>query len=92
MAIVALVISIVNCLIVIATFLLNRKDKAIKDTKENHQELIEYQLNELKEDYKSMASDIKEIKKMLDNYKETFRSLVKSEMEEHIRIYHSKEN
>lgn len=88
---VALALSILSTVITVSNFVLSRKDKAIKDTKENHQELIEYQLKELKEDYKSIANDIKDIKKMLDNYKETFRTMVKDEMEEHLKVYH-KEN
>ena len=48
-------------------------------------------LKELKEDYKSIASDIKEIKKMLDSYKETFRSMIKDELDEHVKMYHQKE-
>lgn len=87
----ALALSITSTVIAISNFVLSRKDKAIKDTKENHQELIEYQLKELKDDYKSIATDIKDIKKMLDTYKETFRTMVKEEMEEHIKMYH-KEN
>jgi len=88
---IALALSILSTVITVSNFVLSRKDKAIKDTKENHQELIEYQLKELKEDYKSIANDIKDIKKMLDTYKETFRTMVKDEMEEHIKVYH-KEN
>lgn len=88
---IALALSILAGVISVATFVLNRKDKAVKDTKENHQELIEYQLKELKDDYKEMANDIKDIKKMLDTYKETFKSLIKEQMEEHIKIYHNKE-
>lgn len=85
-------ISILAVVITVANFVLSRKDKAVKDTKENHQELIEYQLKELKEDYKDIASDIKDIKKMLDTYKETFMTIVKDQMEEHIKLYHNKEN
>ena len=88
---IALALSIISTVITVSNFALSRKDKAVKDTKENHQELIEYQLKELKEDYKSIANDIKDIKKMLDTYKETFRTMVKDEMEEHIKVYH-KEN
>lgn len=88
---VALIISILGAVISVSTFALNRKDKAIKDVKENHQELIEYQLKELKEDYKDIASDIRDIKKMLDTYKETFRTMIRNEMQEHIKLYHSKE-
>ena len=87
----ALAISILSAVISVSNFVLNRKDKAVQNTKENHQELIEYQLKELKDDYKNIAADIKDIKKMLDTYKETFRSIVKNEMEEHIKIYHQKE-
>lgn len=92
---IALSISILSIVFTIINFVLNRKDKAVKDTKEaskeNHQELIEYQLKELKDDYKDIALDIKEIKKMLDNYKETFKGIVKEQIEEHVKIYHSKE-
>ena len=93
---VALAISIISIVITVINFALARKDKAVKDTKEagkeNHQELIEYQLKELKDDYKDIALDIKEIKKMLDTYKDTFKGMIKDEMEEHIKIYHNKEN
>jgi len=82
------IISVIFCVV---TFVTNRMDKAKQSTKENHQELIEYQLKELKDDYKNIASDIKDIKKMLDTYKETFRTMVRDEMEEHIKTYHSKE-
>lgn len=84
----SLVLSIISILVVVTNFILSILDRGKKNQKENHQELIEYQLKELKDDYKSIASDIKEIKKMLDNYKETFRDMVKNEMEEHIKIYH----
>ena len=85
---IALILSILGSVISISNFVLSRKDKAVKDTKENHQELIEYQIREIKEDYKNIASDIKDIKKMLDTYKETFRNMIKDEMEEHIKMYH----
>lgn len=77
--------------IALITLILNRFDKAKQSTKENHQELIEYQLKELKDDYKSIASDIKDIKKLLDNYKETFRTMIKDVMDEHVKNYHNKE-
>ena len=86
----AVALSILASVISVSNFVLARRDKALKDSKENHQELIEYQLKELKEDYKDIASDIKDIKKMLDTYKETFMAIVKDEIEEHIRLYHNK--
>lgn len=85
-------ISVGAVIISLLTLVLNRIDKAKSATKENHQELIEYQLKELKEDYKNIASDIKDIKKMLDTYKDTFRNIVRSEIEEHVKMYHTKEN
>ena len=88
---IALSISIISVVITIVNFALNRKDKAVKDTKENHQELIEYQLKELKEDYRDIANDIKDIKKMLDTYKETFNVMIKEQLEDHVKIYHNKE-
>lgn len=84
-------ISIGAVLIALITLILNRVDKAKQSSKENHQELIEYQLKELKDDYKDIASDVKEIKKMLLGSKDTFRDIVRKEMDEHIHIYHSKE-
>ena len=87
----AIVISIISVVIAVVNFALSRKDKAVKDTREDHRELIEYQVKELKEDLKNIASDVKDVKKMLDSYKETFRSLIKDSMEEHIKLYHTKE-
>lgn len=88
---IALAITIINCVLGVCTFAINRKKDAVAETKQNHQELIEYQLKELKDDYKDIASDIKEIKKMLDRYKETFITIVKDYMEEHVKIYHKGE-
>lgn len=85
---IALALSILSGVISVSNFALARKDKAVKDTKENHQELIEYRLKELKDDYKEMLGDIKDIKKMLIDYKETTRAIVKEEIEEHIKQYH----
>lgn len=89
---IALALSILGAVISVTNFVLSRKDKAVKDTKENHQELIEYQVKELKEDLKNIASDVKDVKKMLDSYKETFRTMIKDSMDEHVKIFHSKEN
>ena len=86
---IALAITIINCVLGVITFATNRKKDAIQNTKENHQELIEYQLKELKEDYKDIANDIKEIKKMLSSYKETFRDMIEDAMIEHIKQYHN---
>lgn len=88
---IALAITIINCVLGILSFASSKKKEALQNAKENHQELIEYQLAELKENNKEMSNDIKDIKKMLDTYKETFREMIKSEIEEHIKMFHSKE-
>lgn len=88
----AVALSILASVISVSSFVLSRRDKAVKDSKENHQELIEYQLKELKEDYRDIASDIKDIKKMLDIYKDTFMAMIKEQIDEHIKLYHNKEN
>ena len=85
------IISIGAVTISLVTLILNRRDKAINNQKENHQELIEYQVKELKDDLKNIASDVKDVKKMLDTYKEAFNNIVKDAIKEHVIIYHSKE-
>ena len=87
---ITLAIAIIGCVLSVCTFAIGRKDKAIQNAKENHQELIEYQLKELKENNKDMSNDIKDIKKMLNSYKDEFRNIIKEEMEAHIQQYHKK--
>ena len=89
---IALALSILSTVITVSNFVLSRKDKAVKDTKENHQELIEYQVEELKKELKDVASDVKDVKKMLFTSKEGTRAMIKDSIDEHVRIYHSKEN
>lgn len=80
---IALALSILGSVLSVSTFVLNRKDKAVKDTKENHQELIEYQLKELKE-------DVKKILDILDNYDKDIDDRVQKAIELHEKLYHSK--
>ena len=89
---VALIISILGAVISVSTFVLNRKDKAVQSQKENHQELIEYQLKEIKEDNKEIKNDLKEIRKTLSAYKDTIRSMIKLEIEERIDDLEKKAN
>lgn len=80
---IALVISILSAVITVSNFVLNRKDKAVKDTKENHQELIEYQLKELKEDVKAILAK-------LDRYDTDTDEKINKAIELHIKLYHEK--
>ena len=81
---VALALSIISTVIAVSNFVLSRKDKAIKDTKENHQELIEYQLNELKQDVKSIIAK-------LDKYDKEFDDRIDKALELHLQLYHKGE-
>lgn len=92
---IAMAITIINVVIAISNFVSGRKDKAVKDGKEDQKQfakhdLIEYQLKELKENYKEMSNDIKDIKKMLDNYKDTLRKMIREELNDHVKQYHEK--
>lgn len=80
---IALAISIIGCVLSVTNFVLARKDKAVKDTKENHQELIEYQLKELKDDVKAILNK-------LDRYDKDIDDRVDKAMDLHIKMYHSK--
>lgn len=78
---ISLVISVVSVVIAVSNFVLSRKDKAIKDVKENHQELIEYQLKELKEDVKSILAK-------LDKYETDVDEKIDKAIDMHIKLYH----
>ena len=78
---IALAITILNCVLGVVTFASNRKKDAIQSTKENHQELIEYQLKELKEDVKSILSK-------LDKYDKDVKDQIDQAIDLHIKMYH----
>ena len=78
----SILLSIIACVITVSNFVLSRKDKAVKDSKENHQELIEYQLKELKEDVKTILSK-------LDKYDQDIDDRVNKAIEIHVKLYHN---
>lgn len=80
---IALAISIIGCILSVTNFVLARKDKAVKDTKESHQDLIEYQLKELKEDVKAILNK-------LDRYDKDIDDRIDKAMDLHIKMFHSK--
>lgn len=79
----ALALSILGSVISVSTFVLNRRDKAVQNSKENHQELIEYQLKELKEDVKSILSK-------LDKYDKDVKEQIDQAINLHIELYHKR--
>ena len=80
---IALVISILSAVMTVVNFAVNRKDKAVKDTKENNQELIRYQLSELK-------NDVKAILIKLDKFDEDIDERINKAIDLHERLYHHK--
>lgn len=81
---IALAISILSATITVANFVVNRKDKAIKDAKEINMELIKYQLGELKDDVKAILSKI-------DGYEKETKKQIDEALKLHIKIYHKGE-
>lgn len=82
---ITLAISIVGCVIAIASFVLGRKDKAVKETKEeaSEQRLIEYRLDQL-------SKKVDKILEKLDNQETEIKRVVNEEIEKHILQYHKK--
>lgn len=82
---ITLAISIVGCVIAIASFVLGRKDKAVKETKEeaSEQRLIEYRLDQL-------SKKVDKILEKLDNQENEIKRIVNEEIEKHILQYHKK--
>lgn len=82
---ITIIISIVSITIAIATFVLNRKDKAVKDAKETNLELINYRLNEL-------DKNVQKILDKLENYESEVDDKIQKAIKQHIEIYHAKGN
>lgn len=81
---IALALSILSTVMTVTNFVISRKDKAVKDTKENHQELIEYQIKEIK-------NDIKDIKTLLEKYDKEVDERIDEKINLHIQLYHKGE-
>lgn len=87
---IALIISIISVVITVSTFVLNRKDKAVNDTKDSvktttnqqsNQQLIEYRLSQVEK-------KLDKIIDILDNYDREIDERIEKTMKEHIRLYH----
>lgn len=76
-------LSILACVMTISNFVLNRKDKAVKDAKETNLELINYRLNEL-------DKNVQKILDKLDNYDSEIDVRVEKAIKQHIEVYHKK--
>lgn len=89
----ALAISILSIVMVVLNFVLNRRDKAVKDTKDEGKEksvdvadkkLIEYRLEQVEK-------KLDKILDILDSYDKEIDVRVEKALEQHIKMYHSKE-
>ena len=83
---IALALSILSSIIAVSNFVLNRKDKAIKDKGEqdkesSDQKLIDYRLGQVEK-------KLDKILDILDSYEEDTKKIVNEEMEKHILKYH----
>ena len=78
---IALAITIINCALGVSNFALNRKDKAVKDAKEENLALINYRLNEL-------DKNVQKILDKLDNYDNEIDTRIEKALKQHIEIYH----
>ena len=80
-SLISCIIAIIGSVLGIATFVLNRKDKAVKDAKESNYELITYRLDKLDE-------NVQKILDKVENYDEDIKKIVKDEIEKHILQFH----
>lgn len=83
---IALALSILASVISVSSFVLSRKDKAVKDTKEENEQtsnqvLIDYKLGEL-------SKKVDQVITKLDSYERETKNIVKEEIEKHILEYH----
>lgn len=76
-----IIISIISVVIAISSFVLNRKDKAVKDAKETNLELINYRLDKLDE-------NVQKILDKLENYESEIDDRIQKAIKQHVEIYH----
>ena len=84
---IALALSILGSVISVSNFVLTRKDKAIKDTKEtdeetSNQKLIDYRLTQVEK-------KLDKIINILDSYDKEIDARVEKALEQHVVVYHS---
>lgn len=83
---IALAISILSAVMTVANFVVNRKDKAVKDTKEldeesSNQKLIDYRLTQVEK-------KLDKILDILDSYDKEIDIRVEKAIEQHLKLYH----
>ncbi len=80
---IALAISIISVVITVINFALNRKDKAVQNSKENNLSLINFRLDQL-------DKNVQKILTKLDNYDKEVKEQIEEAINNHIAIYHKR--
>jgi len=80
---IALALSILGSVLSVSNFVLSRRDKAVKDAKENNLTLINYRLDEL-------DKNVQKILAKLDKYETEIDNRIEKAMRNHIEVYHKK--
>ena len=80
---VALTISMIGCIIGVASFVLNRKDKATSDSSSDA-----YHLGQIDTKLKNIEDVLNKIENKLDDYDKEIKKEIKIALENHVAIYH----
>ena len=80
---IAVVISIIGCVISVSSFVLNRKDKSNDDTEE-----MSYRQGVLDQQLKNIFEKLEKIEKKLDSYDREIDDRIEKALEVHIKQYH----
>ena len=81
---IALCISILSAVMTVANFVVNRKDKAVKEAKETNMELINYRLN-------GLDKNVQKILDKLDDYDKEIDNTINKAIQIHVEMYHKGE-
>lgn len=80
---IALAISVISVVITVINFALNRKDKAVQNSKENNLSLINFRLDQL-------DKNVQKILNKLDTYDKEVDEKIDKVIQNHIEIYHKR--
>lgn len=80
---VAVVISIVGCVISVSNFVLARRDKSVKDNVDTS-----YRQGQIDIQLKNILEEIKKIQKHMEIYDKEMDEKIKIALENHVAIYH----
>lgn len=81
---IAIIISILGAVISVSNFVLSRKDKALRDAKEDNFGLLNYKIDELKQEFSKFSDKF-------DRYENEIDSRIEKAVNLHIQMYHSKD-